>query len=250
MAADVMERARGRGKEEKPRMESRIDEIADNIFRIAVWTDKAQISFNQFVIRDTCPTLVHTGHASLFETVRQEVERVLDPRTLRYISFSHFEADECGALNHWLALAPQAETLCGKIAARTSIGDFAIRPPRLVADNDTIELGTHRLHMLETPHFPHNWDAVMLFETHTGILFGSDLGTHGGQREPLTDDDRSEEIVALQQRLHYIPAGPHVPTTLARLRQLPIRCLATMHGSALRGPGIGTLFAALEGACG
>ena len=187
---------------------------------------------------------------SLFETVRQEVERVLDPRTLRYISFSHFEADECGALNHWLALAPQAETLCGKIAARTSISDFAIRPPRLVADNDTIALGTHRLQMLETPHFPHNWDAVMLFETHTGILFGSDLGTHSGQREPLTDDDRSEEIVAMQQRLHYIPAGPHVPATLARLRQLPIRCLATMHGSALRGPGISTLFAALEHACG
>jgi flavorubredoxin len=230
-------------------VESRLDEIAANIFRISVWTDHAPLTFNHFVIRDACPTLIHTGHARLFDTVRAQVERVLDPRTLRYISFSHFEADECGALNHWLALAPQAETLCGNIAARTSIGDFAIRAPRVVADNDCVELGTHRLQMLETPHFPHNWDAVMLFETHTGMLFGSDLGTHTGQREPLTDEDRSAEIVALQQRLHYIPAGPQVPATMARLRQLPITCLAAMHGSALRGPGIATLFDALEREC-
>ena len=231
-------------------MESRLDEIAENIFRIAVWTDQAPISFNQFVIRDTCPTLIHTGHARLFDTVRMQVERVLDPGTLRYISFSHFEADECGALNHWLELAPQAETLCGRIAARTSIDDFAIRPPRVVADNALVDLGAHRLQMLETPHFPHNWDAVMLFEIQTGMLFGSDLGTHGGQREPLTDEDRSAEIVALQQRLHYIPAGPQVAVTLARLRQLPITCLAAMHGSALRGPGIGALFDALQRECG
>jgi flavorubredoxin len=175
---------------------------------------------------------------------------VLDPRTLRYISFSHFEADECGALNHWLVLAPQAETLCGEIMARTSIDDFALRPPRTLPDNDTVELGTHCLQMLETPHFPHNWDAIMLFETRTGILFGSDLGTHGGQREPLTDDDRSDEILALQQRLHYIPSGPHVPAALTRLRQLPIDCIAAMHGSALRGPGIQALFDALERTCG
>lgn len=231
-------------------MESRIDEIADNIFRIAVWTEKAAITFNQFVIRDACPTLIHTGHAFLFDTVRSEVERVLEARSLRYISFSHFEADECGALNHWLQLAPQAEILCGPIAARTSIGDFAERPPRIMADNAQVELGTHLLQMLETPHFPHNWDAVVWFEAQSGILFGSDLGTHGGQREPLTEADRSEEIVALQQRLGYMPAGPHVSTALTRLRHLPITCLAAMHGSALCGPALGTLFEALEQACG
>jgi flavorubredoxin len=231
-------------------MESRIDEIADNIFRIAVWTDKAPITFNQFVIRDAGATLMHTGHAFLFDTVCNEVKRVLDPRTLRYISFSHFEADECGALNHWLELAPQAEVLCGNIAARTSIGDFAVRPPRIIADHERVELGTHRLQMLATPHFPHNWDAVVWFEEHSGTLFGSDLGTHSGQRQPLTEEDRSDEIVALQQRLGYIPPGPHVSAALARLRQLPIACLATMHGSALRGPALGTLFDALERECG
>ena len=231
-------------------MESRIDEIADQIFRIAVWTDKAPITFNQFIIRDACPTLIHTGHAALFDTVRAQAERVLDLQTLRYIGFSHVEADECGALNHWLALAPQADVLCGPIAARTSVGDFAIRPPRAVSDNEVVELGTHRLQMLETPHFPHNWDAVIWFETHSGTLFGSDLGTHSGQRQPVTDEDRSAEIVALQQRLGYMPSGPHVSAALARLRQLPICCLAAMHGSALQGSTLGTLFNALEEACG
>jgi flavorubredoxin len=231
-------------------MEARIDEIAPQIFRIAVWTGKAAITFNQFVIRDEFPALIHTGHAALFDTVRAQVERLLDPRTLRYISFSHFEADECGALNHWLTLAPRAEVCCGSIAARTSITDFALRPPQAIADQGIVELGTHRLHVLETPYFPHNWDAILLYEAQSCTLFGSDLGTHGGQREAVTDEDRSEEVLALQQRLGYIPAGPHVSATLARLRQLPITCLATMHGSALCGANIGTLFTALERACG
>jgi flavorubredoxin len=231
-------------------MEARLDEIAPQIFRIAVWTGKVQITFNTFVIRDACPTLIHTGHAALFDTVRPQVERLLDPRTLRYISFSHFEADECGALNRWLALAPQAEVLCGSIAARTSIADFALRPPQEVADGGTVALGQHSLQVLATPHFPHNWDAILLYDAHSATLFGSDLGTHSGQREAVTEDDRSEEILALQQRLNYIPAGPHVSAALARLRQLPIACLATMHGSALRGPGIHTLFEAIERAYG
>ena len=132
-------------------MEARIDEIAPQIFRIAVWTGKAAITFNQFVIRDEFPALIHTGHAALFDTVRAQVERLLDPRTLRYISFSHFEADECGALNHWLTLAPQADVCCGSIAARTSIADFALRPPQAIADQGIVDLGTHRLQVLETP---------------------------------------------------------------------------------------------------
>src|SRR5262249_1397910 len=231
-------------------MEARVDEIAPQIFRIAVWTRKAPITFNQFVIRDECPALIHTGHAALFDTVRAQVERLLDPRTLRYISFSHFEADECGALNHWLTLAPQAEVCCGSIAARTSIADFALRPPQAIADQGIVYLGTTPLQVPGTPRFPHNWDAILLYEAHSRTLFGSDLGTHGGHRQAVTDEDRSEEVLALQQRLGYIPAGPHVSATLARLRQLPITCLATMHGSALCGANIDTLFTALERACG
>src|SRR5919198_4548000 len=115
-------------------MEARVDEIAPEIFRIAVWTGKAPITFNQFVIRDASPALIHTGHAALFDTVRAQVERLLDPRTLRYISFSHFEADECGALNHWLALAPQAEVFCGSNSARTSVAVFALPAPPTFCD--------------------------------------------------------------------------------------------------------------------
>ncbi len=231
-------------------METRVDELADDIFRIAVWTDRAPITFNQFVIRGACPTLIHTGHAALFDTVRSQVEHLLDPSTLRYISFSHFEADECGALNHWLQVAPDAEILCGSVAARTSIGDFADRTPRPLADGETIDLGAHRLQLLETPHFPHNWDAVLWLEPHTGVLFSSDLGTHTGQREAVTEEDRSQEIIDFIHQSGYIAPGAHVTTALSRLRDLPITCLAAMHGSAIQGPAIQTLYAALEDACG
>ena len=231
-------------------METRVDEIADNIFRIAVWTDRAPITFNQFVIRDDCPTLIHTGHAALFDAVRNQVEQILDPSTLRYIGFSHFEADECGALNHWLRLAPNAEILCGSVAARTSIGDFADRPPRTVTDGETLDLGAHRLHLLETPHFPHNWDAVLWLEPQTGVLFSSDLGTHTGRREAVTEADRSQEIVDFVRQSGYMAPGAHVTTALSRLRALPITCLAAMHGSAIQGAAIQTLYDALEAACG
>ena len=230
-------------------METRVDEISDNIFRIAVWTERAPITFNQFVIRDECPTLIHTGHAALFDAIRSQVQQILDPRTLRYISFSHFEADECGALNHWLKLAPNADILCGSVAARTSIVDFADRAPRTVDDGETIELGAHRLQLLETPHFPHNWDAVLWLESHTGVLFSSDLGTHTGQREAVTEADRSQEIVDFISQSGYMAPGVHVTTALSRLRTLPITCLAAMHGSALQGAAIKTLYDALEDTC-
>jgi flavorubredoxin len=231
-------------------METRVDEIADNIFRIALWTDRAPITFNQFVIRDACPTLIHTGHAALFDAVRSQVEHLLDPRTLQYIDFSHFEADECGALNHWFRLAPNAEILCGSVAARTSIGDFAVRPPHPLADGDTVDLGAHRLQLLATPHFPHNWDAVLWLEPQTGVLFSSDLGTHTGQREAVTEEDRSQEIVDFVRQSGYMAPGVHVTTALSRLRALPITCLAAMHGSAIQGAAIHPLYDALEDACG
>ena len=231
-------------------MEIRVDEIADNIFRIALWTDRAPITFNQFVIRDACPTLIHTGHAALFDAVRSQVEHILDPSTLRYIGFSHFEADECGALNPWLRLAPNAEILCGSVAARTSIGDFAVRLPHTVADGDTVDLGAHRLQLLETPHFPHNWDAVLWLEPQTGVLFSSDLGTQTGQREAVTEEDRSQEIVDFVRQSGYMAPGVHVTTALSRLRALPITCLAAMHGSAIQGAAIQPLYDALEAACG
>ena len=231
-------------------METRVDEIADNIFRIALWTDRAPITFNQFVIRDACPTLIHTGHAAFFDAVRSQVEHILDPSTLQYIGFSHFEADECGALNHWLRLAPNAEILCGSVAARTSIGDFAVRLPHPMADGDTVDLGAHRLQLLETPHFPHNWDAVLWLEPQTGVLFSSDLGTHTGQREAVTEEDRSQEIVDFVRQSGYMAPGVHVTTALSRLRALPITCLAAMHGSAIQGAAIQPLYDALEDVCG
>jgi len=190
------------------------------------------------------------GHAALFDAVRSQVEHLLDPSTLQYIGFSHFEADECGALNHWLRLAPNAKILCGSVAARTSISDFAVRLPHPMADGDTVDLGAHRLQLLETPHFPHNWDAVLWLEPHTRVLFSSDLGTHTGQREAVTEEDRSQEIVDFVRQSGYMAPGVHVTTALSRLRALPITCLAVMHGSAIQGAAIQPLYDALEDACG
>src|SRR5690606_17509262 len=103
--------------------------------------DGSAFSFNQYLIVDDEPLLFHTGLRGLFPLVREAVASVLPVERLRWISFSHVEADECGSLNRWLEVAPNAAPLCGKIAAMVSIGDLADRAPRAVADGERVSLG-------------------------------------------------------------------------------------------------------------
>ena len=232
---------------------TRIDEIADGIYRIA--TPLAVVpggfSFNQYLIVDDEPLLFHTGPRRMFPLVRQAIEAVMPISRLRWVSFSHVEADECGGLNDLLAAAPQAAPLCGAVAAMVSIGDLADRPPRALADGEVVSLGKRRVRWLDAPHVPHGWECGFLFEEHTSTLLCGDLFTQGGaEHAPLVESDILGPSEGFRKMMDYYSHAPQTAATLARMAALRPTTLAVMHGSAWRGNGeklIGALAGALSG---
>lgn len=228
-------------------MESRIEEIAPEIYRVSTYVAKIDLQFNQFLVKDDEPLLYHTGLRGMFPEVRQAVAKVVDPAAIRWISFSHFESDECGSLNEWLALAPHARPCCGAIGALVNINDFTGGKARVLADGEVMATGRHRFRFLETPHVPHSWDASLLFEESGATLFCSDLFLHCGDVPAVS----GEEIVEPARRtLMAYQAGPlhdaypYTATTGATLQMLAglrPRLIATMHGSSFRGDGAGAL---------
>jgi flavorubredoxin len=223
-----------------------IAEIAEGIYRIntPVPIPGAMFNFNQYLIADDEPLLFHTGLRGLFPLVREAIDRVLPSSSLRYLACSHFEADECGALNEFLAAAPQAEALCSQIGALVSMGDYADRPPRALADGEEIVTGRHTLRWLDTPHVPHGWDCGLMLETTTNTLLCGDLFTQGGTGEiAVTESDILEPSEAFRQPLDYFAHAPQTRTTLTRLSELKPTTLACMHGSAWRGDGAALLLA-------
>ena len=147
---------------------ARIDEIAPDLYRVSIYVPQFDLQFNHFLIKDDEPLLFHTGMRRMFPEVREAVAKLIDPAALRWISWSHFEVDECGALNEWLAVAPHAQAICSQVGAAVNIEDFADRPPRGLAKDDVIETGRHRYRFVPTPHLPHGWDAGVLFEENIG----------------------------------------------------------------------------------
>ncbi|HEU4369537.1 MAG TPA: MBL fold metallo-hydrolase [Methylomirabilota bacterium] len=222
-----------------------VHEIADSVYRIATpvrFPGGAEFSFNQYLVVDEMPLLFHTGLRRLFPLVREAVGRVLAVERLRYLGFSHFEADECGSLNEWLAVAPGAVPLCGRIAAGTSINDVADRAPRVLGDAETLALGRSTVRWLDTPHVPHAWECGMLYEERTRTLLCSDLFTQGGlEHAPLTEGDILGPSEAMRARMDYFAHSVSSRQILERLATLEPRTLACMHGSAWRGDGAGLL---------
>jgi flavorubredoxin len=228
-----------------------IHEIADGIYRINTPVPPEAMpggfSFNQYLLVDDEPLLFHTGPRRLFPLVREAIEAVMPAAKLRHIAFSHVEADECGALNEFLAVAPQAAPLCSSIAALVSIGDLADRPPRGMADGEVLSLGRHRVRWFDTPHLPHGWECGLLMDTTTRTFFCGDLFTQPGAGDPpLTDADILGPSEAFRQAMDYFAHAPHTPATLERLAAQAPRTLACMHGSAWRGDG-GALLRDLAG---
>ncbi|HLI10564.1 MAG TPA: MBL fold metallo-hydrolase [Alphaproteobacteria bacterium] len=224
--------------------ETSIDEIAEGIYRINTPVDipGGGFSFNQYLILDEAPLLFHTGLRRLFPQVSAAVARVMPVERLRYIGLSHFEADECGALNQFLAAAPQAEPLCGGLAARISVNDFADRPARTLEDGEALSLGKRRLRWLDTPHLPHAWECGFLSEETTATLLCGDLFTQPGKRTPpLTEGDILGPSEAFRGRLDYYAHAANTRTLLERLAATRPRTLACMHGSAWRGDGAALL---------
>ena len=222
---------------------ARVAEIAPDHYSISIYVREFNLRFNHFLIKDDEPLLFHTGMKRMFPLVRDAVARVIDPSSLRWISFSHFEADECGALNEWLALAPHAEPACGLVGAQVSVNDFALRHARVLAHDEILTTGKYRLRLRETPHVPHSWEAIVLFEEVTRTLLCSDLFTHEGDVEASTESDvvdRAKRALVEGQKGPFANAYPYTPLTeptLHGLADLHPKQLAVMHGSTFVGDG-------------
>jgi flavorubredoxin len=228
-------------------VETRVDEIAERIYRLSTFMPAVGpkgLTFNQFLIDAGEPVLFHCGQRSLFPSVSQAVTRVMDIRRLRWIAFSHIEADECGALGEWLAAAPDATVTHGAIGCAIWLNDQAPRPPRALADGEVIDVGGRRVRRLDTPHVPHCWDAGLLYEEVTGTLFTSDLFTHAGDPAALTEGDIVAPAIEAERQFGFTGVTPGTGPTIRRLAALGPRTLAVMHGSSFRGDGataLGTL---------
>lgn len=217
-----------------------VHEVADGIYRIntPVPMEGGGFSFNQYLVVDDEPLLFHTGLRRLFPLVREAVASVLPPERLRYVAFSHVEADECGSLNEWLAAAPHAEPLCGTVAGLVSISDLADRPPRVLSDGERLLLGRHQVRWFDTPHLPHAWECGFLSEETTRTLLCGDLFTQGGSDLPaLTESDILGPSEAFRRQMDYFSHTKHARPMLERLAATAPTTLACMHGSAWRGDG-------------
>ena len=216
-------------------MDTRLDEIAPQVYRISTYIPEAGMAFNQFLIDGDEPLLFHTGMRALFPVVFEEVKRVMPPARLRWIMFGHYEADECGAMNQWLEAAPDATVAHGAVGTMVSINDQAIRPAHPLQNGDVVELGSKRVRYIATPHVPHGWDAGLIYEETTKTLFAGDLFTSTGKIAPLADADLLEPAMRAEDRFGATALTPATAPTIRSLAEMEITTLALMHAPAFNG---------------
>jgi flavorubredoxin len=227
-------------------MKTEVTEIADKVYRLSTFVGNAGpngLTFNQFLIDADQPLLFHYGQRSLFLLVSEAVRSVLPLDKLRWTTCSHVESDEAGALNQWLAAAPNATPAHGGVGCNIWLRDMADREPRALKDGETLDLGGKNVRWLDTPHVPHNWDAGLVYEETTGTLFCSDLFTQMGPATPTTESDIVEPAIAISDRLPYMPPTAMLEPTLRRLAALKPTTIALMHGPAFKGDGAAALSA-------
>ena len=216
-------------------------EIAPNLYRISIFAAKGDVQFNHFLVIDDEPLLYHTGLRGMHAEIRGAVSQLINVSQLRHIGFSHFESDECGSLNEWLAIAPGCDVICGQVGGRVNVRDFIGREARSLSDGETFGTGRYRFRYCDTPHLPHGWDAGLLFEETQRTLFCSDLFHQTGDVEPLTYAD----VVGRARRAlkgfqggvlaEYVPYTSLTAQNLKRLADLKPATLAIMHGSSFAG---------------
>ncbi|MCG6949278.1 MAG: MBL fold metallo-hydrolase [Acidobacteria bacterium] len=220
-----------------------IAEIADGIYRISTPVPPnpalpGGFTFNQFLIVDEEPLLFHTGPRKMFPVVREAIEAVIPVSNLHYLGISHFEADECGAINELLEVAPRAVPLCGAVAKMVSVDDVADREAHGLGDGERLSLGTHSVCWIDTPHLPHGWDCGYLFERKTSTLFCGDLFTQpGAEHPPLTEGDILGPSEAMRDAMDYYAHTRNTKELIAKLAANEPTTLACMHGSSWNGNG-------------
>ena len=219
-------------------METRVTEIADGIHQLSTFiadVGPTGMRFNQYLIDDEQPLLFHTGHRALFPLVSAAIGSIMPIERLRCITFGHVEADECGAMNEFLAAAPAAEVAHGLLGCMVSLNDLAERPPVPLTDGQVLDLGRHRVRHIDTPHVPHGWEARLIFDETTGTLFCGDLMTQLGEADPLVDNDVLAAAAVAEDMFGATCLTPATAPTIRRLADLGATTLATMHGSAFNG---------------
>jgi flavorubredoxin len=216
-------------------------EIAPSVFRISIFAPRGNVQFNHFLVKDDEPLLFHTGLRGMHAEIREAVAKLINLSELRHISFSHFESDECGSLNEWLAAAPNSDVICSQVGARVNVNDFIGRETQALADGATFATGKYSFRFCRTPHLPHGWDAGVLFEETQKTLLCSDLFHQAGDVEPLTSADvvgRSRQALKEYQAgilAEYVPYTPLTAQNLKKLADLKPKTLAVMHGSSFTG---------------
>ncbi len=219
----------------------KIDEVSEDVYRISVLYKEIDLQFNHFLVKDDEPILIHSGLNAMFNDVREGVGKIINPSDLRWVGFSHFESDECGSLNRWLEISPRAQAVCSHLGAFVSVNDFAIRPAKGMTEGETLDTGSRRFRFSSTAHLPHGWDAGVFFEETGKTLFCSDLFTHFGDVEPITESDivgRARDSLRNMQSspfAYYIPYTPQMNGIFNRLSALEPATLAVMHGSSFSG---------------
>jgi flavorubredoxin len=222
-----------------------VHEVAQGIYRIntpVTIPGAGQFNFNQYLIADDEPMLFHTGPRQMFQLVREAIGHVIPVETLRHLGVSHFEADECGALNEFLEIAPEAQPVCSRVGAMVSLDDYANRTPVSLADGEELSLGSHSLRWFDTPHIPHGWDCGLMMDSSTNTFFCGDLFTQGGPGEvALTESDILGPSEAFRKPMDYYTHSPQTSSVLERLALQQPETLACMHGSAWHGDGAALL---------
>ena len=220
-----------------------ISEIAADVYRLSVYVPEINLQFNQFLVKDDEPLLFHTGMKATFPLFLEAAAKVIDPADLRWIGFSHFEADECGSLNEWLSVATDATPICSLVGAMVSVNDFASRPAKGLADGETFSTGKYNFRFVQTPHLPHCWEAGLLFEETEKTLFCSDLFLQNGDVEPIVHHDIIDAVrrsMVEGQQGPFADATPYTTQTeanLLKLIELNPKTFATMHGSSFTSDG-------------
>ena len=228
-------------------MQTKIDEIANGIYRLSTFVPEiappAGFTFNQFLVTGDEPLLFHTGLRKMFPHIRDAVSRLIPPERLRWVAFGHYEADDCGAMNEWLAVAPQAQVAHGQTGCLVSLNDMADRAPRILQDGETIDLGGKRVRYIDTPHVPHGWEAGVLFEESTKTLLCGDLFTQLGDGAALTNSDIVAPAIVAEDIYSYSSLHPTMGGTIRQLAALSPRTLGLMHGPSFDGDGSAALCA-------
>jgi flavorubredoxin len=222
-----------------------IDEVEDGIYRISTWIPDVSpegFTFNQFLVLGEEPLLFHTGMRGLFPLVAEAVATVTPVESLRWLSFGHVEADECGAMNMWLAAAPQSQVAYGALGCDISLNDMCDRPPRALAEGEVLDLGGKRVRQISTPHVPHGWEAQVLLEETTGTLLCGDLFSSVGAGPAVVEDDVLGPALGAEEMFHASCLAPHTGATVRALGDLEPTTLAIMHGPSYRGDGKKALY--------